>query len=256
MAGPREECRALAIALGLLTRIPVRVRGDISAATLGRSLHWYPAAGLAIGLLLMLLAALLPDVGLLAAAVIVAAWVAITGALHLDGLADCADAWVGGMGDRERTLAIMKDPACGPMGVTAIALALLLKVAALAALLAGPAAVAWWLVPLAARTLLPLAFIGLPYVRQGGMGDGLAANASKPGLALAAGLVLGILVLGLPVQLAALWLAVALAAFALWRHGVRRRLGGFTGDCAGALVELVEVALLVASAFFISGFAQ
>src|SRR5690606_39699809 len=60
----KQEAQALAIALGLLTRIPVRVRGgasgEVGAATLGRSLHWYPAAGLVIGLILTLLAALLP----------------------------------------------------------------------------------------------------------------------------------------------------------------------------------------------------
>jgi len=246
----------LGVALGLLTRIPVRLRGEINAATLGRSLHWYPMAGLAIALPLMLLASLLPAADLLAAVLITAVWVAITGALHLDGLADCADAWIGGMGDRERTLAIMKDPACGPMGVTAIALVLLLKVAALATLLAYPAAIPWWLIPVVARTVLPLVFISLPYVRQGGMGDGLASNASKPGLALAVMLVLAVLALWLPLQFLCLWLVVAVAVFALWRHAVVKRLGGFTGDCAGALVELLEVALLVASALLVKALLQ
>ncbi len=50
------------------------------------------------------------------AVLVLAVWVGLTGALHLDGLADSADAWLGGYGDRARTLAIMKDPYCGPAG--------------------------------------------------------------------------------------------------------------------------------------------
>ena len=248
----REERRALAVALGLLTRIPVRIAGEVGPATLGRSLHWYPAAGLLIGLLLALLASVLSGAGLLGAALVVALWVALTGALHLDGLADCADAWVGGMGDRERTLAIMKDPACGPAGVVAVVLVLLVKVAALDVLLAHSSA-DWWLAPVVARTLLPLAFITLPYVRVGGMGGGLAENASRRGLTTAALVVAAVLALCLPVTLWLPWLAVSVALFALWRRSVQRRLGGFTGDCAGALVELLETALLATAALLVAG---
>lgn len=256
----KQEAQALAIALGLLTRIPVKIKAEVGATTLGRSLHWYPAAGLAIGLLLTALALLLPsdhllNAALLNAALIITLWIALTGALHLDGLADCADAWVGGMGDRARTLAIMKDPACGPMGVAAIIVVLLLKVAALDSLLTGASGIFWWLIPVLARTVLPLAFVSLPYVREGGMGDGLARNTSKPGLTLAVLLVLVLLALCLPLLLLCLWLAVAGAVFALWRRAMIQRLGGFTGDGAGALVELLEVALLVATALFFQGMA-
>lgn len=253
----REEGRALTVALGLLTRIPMPYIGEASQQTLGRSLHWYPAAGLVIGLALALFTALLPgptlpSQALLGATLAVTLWVALTGALHLDGLADCADAWVGGMGDRERTLAIMKDPACGPIGVTAVVLVLLLKAAALVTLLSHSTTVCWWLAPMAARTALPLAFVTLSYVRPTGMGAGLAANASPLGLTLAALLVLGLLALGLPTALWWLWLALAAGLFAVWRRGVQQRLGGFTGDCAGALVELLEVALLVSAALFLT----
>ncbi|MBD1224901.1 adenosylcobinamide-GDP ribazoletransferase [Acinetobacter seifertii] len=53
----------------------------------------------------------------LLAAIILTLWIWLTGGLHLDGLADTADAWVGGFGDKLRTLQIMKDPSCGPIGV-------------------------------------------------------------------------------------------------------------------------------------------
>ncbi|HLS97941.1 MAG TPA: adenosylcobinamide-GDP ribazoletransferase [Porticoccaceae bacterium] len=248
----RREGRALAAALGLLTRFPVRLGGEVGPALRGRALHWYPAAGLAIGLAMAAVAAVLPG-GLLAAAIITVLWVGLSGALHLDGLADCADAWVGGLGDRARTLAILKDPACGPVGATAIALALLLKATALATLLTAPIPNLWWLalIPALARALLPLAFLTLPYVREAGMGAGLNAHACRPGIALALALVGAACAIALPLSLLGLWLLVAGGVFALWRRAMATRLGGFTGDGAGALVELTEVALLVASGMWL-----
>ena len=128
--------RAFLIALQFLTRLPVRLSEPPSPEERGRSLPFYPAVGLVIGLLLMILAWLLgaPDPWL-ESALLLAAWVALTGALHIDGLADSADAWLGGGGDPQRALAIMKDPRSGPAGVAAVVMTLLVKFAALAALL-------------------------------------------------------------------------------------------------------------------------
>jgi adenosylcobinamide-GDP ribazoletransferase len=166
----------------------------------------------------------------------------LTGGLHLDGLADSADAWVGGMGDRERTLAIMKDPRSGPAGVSALVLVLLLKTAAIASLASG----AWqwlWLAPLLARAALTMAFLALPYVRAGGMGAGLTGAARVP-------CVVALLATLIVVVVFARWqglmaLLAAAVVFALWWRACRRRLGGMTGDTCGALAELVEVAVLV-----------
>ena len=142
----------LLVAIGFLTRIPVPAAVFDDAGARVRSLPWYPLVGLLLGGLLYLLAwAIHGWPPLLSAAVTLAAWVALTGALHLDGLADSADAWVGGIGDRVRTLAIMKDPNCGPMGVTAVVLTLLLKFAALASAPAWPGLL---LAPLLARAAL------------------------------------------------------------------------------------------------------
>ncbi|MEK1940892.1 MAG: adenosylcobinamide-GDP ribazoletransferase, partial [Pseudomonas sp.] len=118
----------LLIAMQFLTSLPVRLPGMPSPEQLGRSLLWYPVVGLLIGLLLYGLDAVLNGAPvLLHAALILAAWVALSGALHLDGLADSADAWLGGFGDRERTLSIMKDPRSGPIAVVTLVLVLLLK---------------------------------------------------------------------------------------------------------------------------------
>lgn len=235
--------RGLLVAIGFLTRVPVPVRVFADARAQSQSLAWYPAVGLLLGGLLCAVAwglqALPP---LLGSTLLVAAWVLLTGALHLDGLADSADAWVGGLGDRTRTLAIMKDPACGPAGVVALVLVLLLKVAALASLPGAPWA-ALLLAPLLARMALTAAFVTTPYVRSGGLGSGLV---DAPRIACAVGLLLGATAAGMAYGWrGVLALAVAGLVFVWWRHACLRRLGGITGDTAGALAECVEVAVLV-----------
>ena len=112
----------LLAAVGFLTRIPVPAWAFARPGAQARSLPWYPLVGLLLGVLLLALAWCLRGAApLLAAAIVLSSWVWLTGALHVDGLADSTDAWVGGMGDRARTLAIMKDPTSGPMAVTAVA---------------------------------------------------------------------------------------------------------------------------------------
>lgn len=186
---------------------------------------------------------------LLGAALLLSAWVWLTGALHLDGLADTTDAWVGGMGERARALAIMKDPTSGPMAVTAVLLVLLLKCAALASLLAQ-APTTLWLAPLLARSALVAAFLSTPYVRAGGLGSALS-GAPRAGLwlALSAGTAVCI-VAGLAT--AALCVGITALVFALWRRACLQRLGGMTGDTCGALVELTETAVLVSLAVWLT----
>lgn len=235
----------LLIALQFLTRLPVRLPGMPEPQQIGRSLLFYPLVGALLGLLLLGLEWLLGDTALLLkAALLLAAWVALSGGLHLDGLADTADAWVGGYGDRERTLAIMKDPRSGPIAVVVLVLVLLLKFAALVALLEQGPIAALLLAPWLARGLLPLLFMTTPYVRPGGLGQALAEHLPRQALpwVLGAHALLG-LVFGWVTLVS---LAAALAVFAGWRRGLMRRLGGTTGDTAGALVELVEVGVLVA----------
>lgn len=236
----------LLVALGFLTRIPVPARVFDDARAQRTSLAWYPMVGLVVGALLTGLFLLLPrEHALLSAALTLLAWVALTGGLHLDGLADSADAWVGGFGDRARTLQIMKDPRSGPAGVTAIVLLLLLKCAALTSLPLENAG--WlWLSPLLARSALTAAFVTTPYVRSGGLGSALK-DAPRGACVLALlGVVAACIACGLRGLCA---LAASVVVFALWRRTCLRRLGGFTGDTAGALAELVEVSVLVVLVF-------
>ncbi len=236
---------AFGLALQLLSRIPVRLWRAPTAQELGRSLLWYPAVGVLLGLALALLAALLGDLDApIKAALILVFWVWFSGGLHLDGLADTADAWVGGMGSVERTLAIMKDPACGPMGVISLVLVLLLKWAALVSLLDAGFWPALLLVPWVARGALAGLLLCTPYVRPRGMGAQLVEQMPRSRL-------LQVLLLHAVLVLLFGWsgllaLLVAVLLTLLWRQRLRARIGGTTGDTAGALVEVLEAALLVA----------
>jgi adenosylcobinamide-GDP ribazoletransferase len=244
--------RPLLIALQFLTRVPVRLNRLPAPGEVGRSLLYYPLVGLLLGLLLATLAGLLAGLpSLLGAALLLVAWVLLTGALHLDGLADTCDAWAGGHGERERTLAVMKDPRSGPMGVTAVVLVLLVKFAALCALLDSRDLAALVLAPLLGRVALPLLFLTTPYVRPGGLGASLATEAPRG--AAAAVVVIGLAAIPMLAGRQG-FIAVlgALAAFLYLRAAMHRRIGGTTGDTAGALVELTEVSVIVSIALALS----
>src|SRR5690606_33030375 len=160
----------------------------------------------------------------------------------LDGLADTADAWVGGQGDRERTLAIMKDPRSGPIAVVLLVLVLLLKFAALVVLLEQGAWAGLLLAPWLGRALLPLLLLTTAYVRAGGLGQALSEHLPRQRLPLILALHgLAMLLLGWHGLLA---LLAAALSFWLLRRGFIARLGGTTGDTAGALLELGECAVL------------
>jgi len=240
--------RSFIIAIQFLTRIPVPAIGEITEREVGRSLFYYPLVGLLIGLLLSALHWLLADTAEgLQAALILGFWVLITGALHLDGLADSADAWLGGLGNKERTLEIMKDPRCGPAAVVLIVLLLLIKFAALQLLIKNDQWLILILSPLLARSSLPLLFQTTSYVREGGLGSAMAEHVSSfEGILLPTLISLSVIIVmgwnGLFLMLA------VIGVFILLRAMMLQRLKGMTGDTAGALLEVVEMTVLVIAA--------
>lgn len=253
--------RSARIALQFLTSFPVHLEPPPSGREVGLSLLWYPLVGLLLGMLLWTGARLLCAFPIpLAAAIVLAVWVASTGALHLDGLADTVDAWAGGRGERERTLAIMKDPCSGPLAVTAVVCVLLLKFGALSAL-GGQCgntpwseiqtACAYILPPVLARAAVPLLFAQTPYVRTHGIGADLAKYQSLAGgWAIVVVTALVAIVFGRWSGLLAT--AVSAGAYLIMRRAYIHRLGGMTGDCAGALVEVIETLSLIALAVLVS----
>lgn len=234
----------LRLAFRFLTRLPID-SADWQPGDLGRAAWAFPLVGVLIGLLAGVVYAAGRGLGLtplIAAVAAVAASCIATGALHEDGLADMADG-LGGA-DRERRLAIMRDPHIGSYGTIALVLALIARVAAIS-YLSGTAAVLGALVLSAAagRTALALPMALLPAARA----DGLGAEAGKPSwewVAAAFGLVgLAFVLVGLKGVLA---LGLAFAAALLVGLLAWRKLGGQTGDVLGAAEQMAEIAALCA----------
>jgi adenosylcobinamide-GDP ribazoletransferase len=244
------EVRTAAAAVAFLTRLPVGRRIDVDGRDVARSALLFPLVGAAIGAAVggsaILADRALPP--LAAAALALAVGALLTGALHLDALADTADALTGG--SRQRALEIMRDARIGTYGAVALALDLLLKATAVSALLAQGDALLPLLVAaaLARASAVPLAR-ALPYARpDGGVGDALSGRvgmrAAVGATALAATLALALL----GWRGAAMLAAATVVTLALGL-GYRRWLGGVTGDTLGAAVESTEtLALLVAVA--------
>lgn len=238
--------RRFVAALGFLTRLPVP-RVALEASDFAGAVRLYPLAGLAVGAVVAgagWAGGLIdPWAGALAA---LAAWVWVTGALHLDGLGDVADGLGAAHGDRQRLLAVMADPHIGSFGVVAIVLQLLAKLVLLHALPHASAAAGWLALPAvaAAARIGPLLWArALPPLKSVGLGADIAGavrwrDIAGWGLLLAGGAAL------LPALLAA---PLLIALVLLW---LRRRLGGITGDGHGAGIELVETGLLLALVAF------
>ncbi|WP_202987655.1 adenosylcobinamide-GDP ribazoletransferase [Cellvibrio polysaccharolyticus] len=238
--------KAIIIAFLFLTRFPMPRIENISAADNGRSLGAFPLVGLVIGLLLAAIAwlghFLLPPIAL--AALILVVWVFITGGLHLDGLADSADAWLGGYGNRERTLEIMKDPRCGSAAVMTVSCLLIFKFSLLVALLETHSA--WWLVlpPLLGRCASVVLMMITPYARASGLGADFNSAMPRKSLWLIISGVAIMCALFLPwIFTLAVTLCVIPTFFGL-RQLMISRLNGTTGDTAGALLEIIEAAVL------------
>jgi adenosylcobinamide-GDP ribazoletransferase len=241
----RDEAAVLLLAVQFLTRLPLGDPG-FTPARMAASPRYYPLVGAFVGglgaLVLLVAGAALPwPVAVLAST---AATVALTGALHEDGLADTFD----GLGGAtpERSLAIMRDSRLGTFGAIALGLTLAAKVTALAALPPGLAAAALVAGHGASRLSSVTVVASSRYLRPAGAAGFTAEGIGAGGLALAAttgGLCLAGLaaVAGIAAAAAA---AFGLAAgHALARSCFERRLGGYTGDGLGAVQQLSELGL-------------
>lgn len=238
---------AFLCAIHLLTRLPVpsyTVNEEIQR----QSLYWHGAVGLLIGITLwlglLIFQTVLPAHHLLIAALLLLQWVVITGALHLDGLGDSADAWLGGYGNKAKTLAIMKDPTSGPAAIVWIVLLLLIKFAALVALVQQQFHLALVFAPLMARLGSMNLFLAVPYVREGGIAAAFAEKVTSQWIYGQTIIVLIALLILYGLQGALIALAAVLGWFYL-KTLMIHRIQGTTGDTAGALIECLEALILV-----------
>lgn len=232
--------KGLIVAVQFLTRLPTpRVTSD--AGDFAASMRWFPAVGMLIGMIVAgagwIGLHVDPWTGALAA---LAAWIGVTGALHLDGLGDIADGAGAAHGDRVRLLAAMADPHIGSFGAVAIGLQLCAKLVLLHAVLAaGPA---WWVVPIPfAARIGPLVWARwLPSLHEG-LGARFAGIV-RPRDIIGWSAILIAVAVAMPGLLATLLLVPA------WGWWLQRRIGGISGDGHGAGIEIVETGLLLAFA--------
>jgi adenosylcobinamide-GDP ribazoletransferase len=237
----------LLIAFDLLTTLPLPASENWQDGDSGRSAGWFSLVGLCVGACVagafVLLQMYFPRV--VSAALSLALWVALTGGLHLDGLADCFDGMFHAS-DPERRLQIMKDPHTGAFGVIGLILVVLIKFSALSSLSLVHAMGAILLSTSFARWCILLAG-RQPLARPEGLGADFASGLRMQSI------VLGSLIpLGLAVWLQGTgFLAVGLGLFVavLILVSARRNLGGVTGDVLGMIVELVEVSVLLVFSF-------
>ena len=244
---------AFAAAIQFLTRTPVPRRLS-GAAALPQAAPYFPLVGALLGLAAGGIdTALRPHLAAEgAAAVAVLFLVLATGALHEDGLADCADGFGGGAQSRERILAIMRDSCIGSFGAIAIAMSLLLRIVSIAALPARHALADMVCAETLSRwSVLPLGYL-LPAARrdvnQRGQGAALARQLSP--FAMILGTLIAAVVTAGPLGTGSWqpW-TVCLALTAASALYFQRRIGGVTGDCFGATIQLVATGVSVCEAW-------
>jgi adenosylcobinamide-GDP ribazoletransferase len=230
-------------ALRFLTILPVGGPIQVDSGLFIRSSKYYPLVGLVIGGLLWAFyrLALMAFTAELAAALLIAFWVILTGALHLDGVGDTLDGCYGGRTPTDR-LRIMKDVHLGTMGVVGLVLLLGIKFIALKELLFPPSLRYWLIViPLAARWTPVFLAAFWPYARpEGGLGQDLVQEMGKKELFWAT-----IFAWGIAIGVAG-WLGLVFMAVHLFWSLVSgwfffRKLGGVTGDTLGAAIETSEL---------------
>ena len=237
--------KGLISAIRTLTIIPVPGK---ESENLSSSLPWFPIVGLLLGLILLgisqIWTRLFPiDWPRGAATVLLAAEIFLTGGLHLDGLADWADAF-GSRQTREKRLAIMKDSHLGTFGVLALILALLIKWVAFERLFSFGSTI--WLLPVfvISRGMMAELISTLPYARTGeGMARAFVKGVSPKNRIWSHTITLCLCLYLGPSGLALVgvgWMITRLLGIYY-----RRGFGGITGDLLGTTNEIVEIMLLM-----------
>jgi adenosylcobinamide-GDP ribazoletransferase len=235
-------------ALQFLTSIPVSLKKELSPAQIGRTTAWFPAVGLLIGVMLALLDWLLlfilptPVVNVL----LIIALVLITGALHLDGLADTCDGLAGHREVEERWR-VMRDGRTGAFGVIGVILVLIAKYALLNGIPSGWMLPTLVFLPMASRWAMVYAIFAFPYARPEGLGTAYKQATHWPQFTIATTFVLVVAAAIIPflllidvLALAGIWIITTLFAFYL-----KHKLAGLTGDTYGAINEVAEVTALL-----------
>lgn len=244
-----HQCRLFFIALQFFTRLPIPAWVGFEAAWLQHASRYFPLVGVVVGGVTATVYAgaawLWPAPVAALLSTVASIW--LTGAFHEDGFADTCDGFGGGM-TAERVMLIMKDSRIGTYGAVGIGLLLATKCVTLA-LLPPPMAIGALLLahPLSRFAAATLIYT-LDYARDEGKAKPLAQHMSGAELAIAAACA-ALAAIGVGCSGALAWTAIAAAvlaaaAAAAWLATIFvRRIGGYTGDCLGAVQQLSEVAI-------------
>ncbi len=240
-------------ALSFLTIIPIPKRREASPEELGGSLAYFPVVGIIIGLILVglnrLLGLFLPSAvvnGLLLVSLVI-----ISGAFHLDGLADTCDGMAGHKTVEDRWR-IMHDSRAGAFGIVGVSLLLIVKYVSLNSVPQSLMMASLVLMPVVSRWTMVYAIFAYPYARPEGLGTTFKQGASWQKFAIATVITLAVAVgvarwvnvayfylAGLAIMLGVWVIVVAMAAY------LKRKFSGLTGDTYGAINEVAEVGVLI-----------
>lgn len=228
-----------------LTRLPVPVGISHVEGRLARSAQYFPLIGVLVGVIaggvFLLVAQVLPTY--LAACLAVISGIIVTGALHEDGLADCADGLWGGT-TRDRALEIMRDSRVGTYGACALIGSIGLRVMALFELQPEQGLIAMIIAHAVSRAMIPPVLVSGRHARTRGLASSVASGVSYPSAAMAVIIAFLIALLAGPVAAMAVFAAAVLSSGVMLAILIRK-LGGYTGDGLGAIQQCAEIAILL-----------
>lgn len=240
--------KSLLLAMQFLAVFPIKVK-RFTEKDFARAVLFFPVIGGLLGLILAGANALLASTGfdsMAANMILVVLLVICTGGLHLDGLADTADAFLSGK-PRDEMLVIMRDPHIGAMGAICVIAVLMLKVAFLSSINIGTKGPALILMCVLSRWSMALSVFAFPYARKEGKAKGFMDGAD--GRTFIAATIITILIVTVIARSAGM---VLLAVTAVWTYAsdlfIKKRIGGLTGDTIGAVNESSELVCLFAIA--------
>lgn len=236
--------KSLLLALQFLTVIPLKIKAA-NEAEISRAQIYFPAVGLILGLILGLVNIFLSvlEFPQFAINIILVALLAIlTGGLHLDGLADTADALLSGK-DKDGMLSIMRDAHIGAMGVISLICIMLLKIAFLSSLNMQSKIMPLVLMCILSRWALVFVIFLFPYARQEGKAKVFKEGASLKITALSTVITLVLVLLAGQLKGLLVFAAVAPTAY-LTAKAISRKFDGLTGDTLGAINEITELTVL------------
>lgn len=243
----KKWVKRFVLAVQFMTKIPISVQLDVDDDDFVYSMILYPVVGIIVGAIMAAAYYIFNIIaaGLLTPVAAILAGVAVTGAFHLDGLADVCDALLSNK-DKTGMLAVMKDSRVGTGGAVAIAAMLIFKIAALSEIDGNAVYDALLLAPVLGRVGIVAAAAASHYARpEGGLGQHFIDKTGGQQMLWATILALAISILTVGYIALAL-LAIALLTSMLFTKYMESRIGGMTGDTLGATCEIIEAIVLLA----------